>query len=310
MNDLRSFRRSLCALGLALLCCVVQVQSNSVAGAEVVGAKSTNRLQGADHQSLQQAFEAGRYNETVKRAQEILAGNPNDSLALYYGSSALFRQQQFAKAIDWGERLYSSKYSTSDVKGQAAYIVAYSAVQTRDLKRVERYGESACKARTVEDCFSISAELMRIAYTKSEFAKAADWAADAAAGLNAVKDRSSDAEWLNYIEGNTVAAYSILGRSNYNLQRYEDAVTGFDKVVQISNDNVLKAEALYFKGMSLWRQNQSNPAIEAFAQGSAMGTNRHSKACRKELERLWKSTHNGSLVGLTRFVKAAVQPPS
>lgn len=259
----------------------------------------------AGDQSLTQMLEAGRYAEVLAEAQKILAARPDDRTALYCAANALFRQQRYAQAIPYAERLYNSKQVSSDRKAQAAYIVAVSALNTGDQTKTERYGTAACAHFSPKDCYTIYPALMKISYMKGKMQQAAEFASKAIEGLSAVRDRQSDSQWQSYIGTNIAAAHVIIGHSNYRQQDYEKAVSSFQEAHKATADSMLRAEAYRYTGLSLRSMGKVNEAMVAFARGSKAGHNQHATASRKQLEELYKSTHNGSLVGLSRFIRAA-----
>lgn len=288
MKDPGILTRIVSLLSVALLCCALSL--NAAAGTD---------------QSLKELLEAGRYDDVLAQARKILATRPGDTDALYYASNALFRQQQFAQAIVYAEQLYKAKQVGADMKAQAAYIVAFSAVNTGDQVRMERYGKAACATFSPKDCYAIYPALMKIAYMKQDLQNALDYARKAIEGLTAVRDRQSDSQWRNYIDTNVAAAHVIIGHTHFQQHDYAEAVSSFQEALKTGGDNLLKAEAYRYTGLSLRYLGKINDAMVAFAQGSEAGNNPHSTASRKQLEELYRSTHNGSLVGLSRFIRAA-----
>ncbi len=290
MKNSDIFTRILSLLCPALLCCALQLHATPAR---------------AGSQSLKQMLEAGRYDEALAGALKVLATRPDDQNALYAAGTALFQKQQYAEAIVHGERLYRAKQVSSDMKAQAAYIVAFSALNTGDQARMERYGKAACARFSPKDCYAIYPALMKISYLKRDMRDAVECASKAIEGLTAVRDRQSDSQWLNYIDSNVAAAHVIIGHSHYQQRDFGKAVSSFRDALDAGGGNLLRAEAYRYTGLSLRTMGKINDAMVAFAQGSKAGRNQHSTASRKQLEELYKSTHGGSLVGLSKFIRVA-----
>ena len=65
------------------------------------------------------------------------------------------------------------------------------------------------------------------------------------------------------------------------------------------------AEGYFYTGVARWNRELIDAAMESFAKGSFLQGTPHAEPCRKELEKLYKATHNGSLAGFEEYLDNA-----
>ena len=101
-------------------------------------------------------------------------------------------------------------------------------------------------------------------------------------------------------------AYSFVGRSAAESKQWGAVKVNYDKSVKFApQNNTRKAEALFWTGMALWNQEQIQDAMKNFAVGcgAKYKDTPYAELCLKELQRLYKSTHNGSLAGFDEYLE-------
>jgi len=102
-------------------------------------------------------------------------------------------------------------------------------------------------------------------------------------------------------------AYSFVGRSAAEKKQWGAVKANYDASVKYAapQNNARRVEAIFWTGMSLWNQEQIEAAMEYFAKGcvAQYKDTPYSELCRSELERLYKSTHNGSLAGFDEYLE-------
>ena len=90
------------------------------------------------------------------------------------------------------------------------------------------------------------------------------------------------------------------------ISNYKQALKVYGKNAGVS------AEAYYHIGYAMWKldpQGVEEGAMIAFAKGAQQKGAPHQQPCQKELERLYKVIHNGSLAGIEEFIEEAVKKP-
>ncbi len=257
---------------------------------------------------MNQLYQGGKFDEALKLANDFLGVHPADPASLWISADVYVRKQQYTEAFVPAEKLYSASGTPAQMKTAITYKLAQAAVQASDANRVEKYGPEACPDPTVQDCYSVYVELMRAAAAKNQTRQAATYAESVIKGLGAAKHRRNDADWKKYVSSNTIQANSIIGLSSYERQRWSSAISSFQKVVGTDATSTQRSQAQYLIGMSLWKQSKIDPAMEAFAKASTMGTNEFAKSSKKQLEILYMSTHNGSTAGLDEFIQRVTGP--
>jgi len=155
-----------------------------------------------------------------------------------------------------------------------------------------------------KDCFQIFSQIGKIFAGRKEWAKAAQYAEKAVEGLDTAgkPGQMSDSEWKSYLDTERATAFTVLGRSAAERKSWNDAISNYQKVINLSTNPAAKAEAYYYTGMGRWDQKQMDTAMKAFAKGSVQKDAPHAEHCRQYLETLYKSTHNDSLAGIDEFI--------
>ncbi len=243
----------------------------------------------------------GQTQKTAMAGEKLLALQPDNPSALNMTYYSHYQLQQYDKATQYGERLYASNPDLPYL----SFILADSYLRLNNDEKVFRYGEKACATAQPKDCALILPELTRLSMAKEQLGKATEYAAKSIAGLTAIENspQFSGQTWKNYFDEKKVQAYAIMGQDAAKRRRWTSAISNYEKVLGYAKKNSLKAEAWYNIGLSRWRQRRIDPAMEAFAKGSVQTSAPAAKKCRRNLEKLYRSTHNDSLAGVEEFVQ-------
>ncbi len=252
---------------------------------------------------LQEQFSQQKLDLTLQLTKKWLAIRPDDPLGLYFTAYIYFQKGQQELAIAQGERLYGS--ADDDTKKTLAYILAFSAVQTGDTKRIIQYGDDACQYFSPKKCYPVNVELMKHYSSKQDFGTASAYADKALAGL--AEADPQDATTKDYVSKNTTLAYAVKGNNDFQRENWNSAIRNYQKVLRTTSNKALVGECYYKIGLSYWRLNKIEPeAMQAFARGHKRGTGEHAKQCFKHLEELYRAGHNGSVAGMDEFIERAV----
>jgi tetratricopeptide (TPR) repeat protein len=242
----------------------------------------------------------GKAREVASAGEKLLALKPGNIQAILMTTEALYQTGKYAKAVQYGEKAYQAKPGAG-----MAFMLATSYGLLKNGEKQVFYGEKACAQMQPKDCYQILGELTLIFAKKEQWSKAAGFAEKAIQGFDAAKKpaQTSGAEWNKYVADRKALAYGVLGRRAAERGRWRTASSNYQKAVGLVSNPSLHAEAFYYIGIGHWKQNRINPAMKAFARGSVQRGAPHARHCRKQLEKLYKSTHNDSLAGVDEFIQ-------
>lgn len=269
--------------------------------------KLNEYIVGEYHKLSNHAYSSGNYRQAITLSAKFLPLYPNDFPSLYFSAESHFRLGDYKKSVGFAEKLLKHSQASADVKKQATFILAYAGVQSGDKRLVLAHGDQAIAAYGPDQTFSILVELMRHHFANDNVAKAAVYAPQALKGLEANKAKGNGAQWKKYVDDNMLLCHVVLGHSNFQRERWSEAIREFRRVLTMTQTRALIGEAYYNIGMSFWKMNKVEPeAMQAFARGFKRGVGEHANACQKYLEDLYKSRHNGSTAGLDEFIESAL----
>ncbi len=251
-------------------------------------------------QLMQEYQNQGQSQNVFSAGEKLLSLKPDELNTLYMTAIAAYQLQQFNPATEYGEKVYAEKPSAG-----LAFVLANSYGQLRNEAKQLQYGDTACSELAAKDCYQILSAMAKIYASRKEWAEAAPYAEKAIEGLDAAERpaQSPEQEWKTYLDKEKATAYTIVGRQAAEGKNWTTAIGHYSKVLALSKDPAMKGEAYFYTGMGRWEQQQLDPAMEAFAQGSVQRGAPHAKNCRQYLETLYKSGHNDSLAGLEEFVE-------
>lgn len=251
-----------------------------------------------------QAYEAGKKFLDTVGTDLVPADNENRLLILAVTTWAAYNSQHYAEAAAFGSKLYEVQPNTDNL----VMILARSYLNAGDVGNAVKWGEKYCSTVTPENCFDILPTLMRYYAEQKKWATASKYAQQTIDALaKAPKPAQvSEAEWKKYTNEEVSVAHTIIGRSAFESKKWSTCEKNYSSVFSLTPANHERnAEAHYYIGMSRWSQDQIDPAMEAFARGVAQGNTPYKETCQKQLEKLYRATHNGSLAGLDELLERA-----
>ncbi len=260
---------------------------------------------------MQQYLNEGNMQKLVAAGEKMLALRPDEMPVVYRTGIGYFQTQQHQKAVGALERAYQKE---PDPKIAFMLAVSYSALQNDE--KVVQYGELACGSFEPKDCYQILTQLTRIYLEKKQWAKAADYAKKTLSAFEQVAKPPaiSQAEWDDYVAREKAIAYSALGRQAFERNNLAATLTNYQSALKTYRKLPgLNAEAYYHIGLAHWKSGDPaklEPAMKSFARGAVLNGAPHQKACREQLEYLYKSQHNGSLAGIEEFIEEALKGAS
>ncbi|MFQ5738557.1 MAG: tetratricopeptide repeat protein [Acidobacteriota bacterium] len=251
-------------------------------------------------QLMQEYQKQGKPARVFGAGQKLLEIRPDNTNAQYMTAVSAFQVQKFSDAAKYGEQVYPTN-STAGL----AYVLALTYQKLNNQSKFIHYGEKACAELEPKDCFQISSGLRGAFAAKEQWSRAAKYSRSTIDGLDAIQkpSGSSEREWRDYVSREKGLSYAVLGRAAVEKENWSGAVSNYQTAIKMYREPKLRAEAYYYIGLGRWKQNRLEPAMEAFAKGSLQRNAPHADPCRKYLETLYRSTHNGSTAGLDEFLR-------
>lgn len=255
---------------------------------------------GAYLKAMQEALNQGN-NEAVVEAGEnyMEAIDPEKYEVLLLTTYASYNSKAYEKAVKYGEKTYNVKPDP-----ELAMILAESYLSMDQVEEMIPWTDKACVAGDVGTCSSM------FSYIASFFATEKKWDRSAEYARKVIESLEGKAKPAQLTQGKINEmlsdAYSFIGRSASESKEWGAVKANYDKSVEYAPQNTSrKAEALFWTGMSLWNQKQIENAMEYFARGCAdeYKETPYAELCLRELQRLYKGTHNGSLAGFEEYLQ-------
>ncbi len=255
---------------------------------------------GAYLKAMQEDLNQGKNEEVLAAGEKYMQELEADRYeVLLFSTYAAYNSKQYEKAAKYGEKTYIAK-PDSDL----AMILAESYLSLDDVESMVPWTDQACLEGNPGTCSAMFSYIAGYYATQKNWSKSSEYAKKVAGVL---EGKAKPAELTQgKINEMLSDAYSFVGRSAAENKQWGAVKAGYDKSVKFApQNNTRKAEALFWTGMALWNQEQIQKAMEYFARGcgSQYKDTPYSELCLKELQTLYKSTHNGSLAGFEEYLE-------
>lgn len=260
---------------------------------------------GAYLKVIQERQNASDHAQAVEAGEQFLSNIDSERFDVQFLTAwSSFHSQQYDKAVKYSEQCYND--APDQARQQLDMILMRSYLQTDDQESALPYAEKVCDNGDAEKCYDVYPMLMRRYAEGKQWSTASKWAQKNVEALDTISQPEgvSANEWDQYVTEERSVSHAILGRTAAENDRWESAQQHYRTVLSItpSSNGARHAEAYYYIGRALWDDKQIDAAMEAFAKGSVISGAPHAGPCRKNLETLYRSTHNDSLAGLDEFV--------
>jgi len=255
---------------------------------------------GAYLKAMQEALNQGQNEEVLAAGEAYMKElEPERYEVLLLSTYAAYNSKEHAKAATYGEKAYAAK-PDPDLAG----ILAESYLAADNVEGMIPWAEKACVEGDPATCAGYFSYIAGFYSSGKQWSKSADYARKLIALL---EDKPKPAQLTQgKINEMLSDAYSFVGRSSAEAKRWGAVKANYDKSVSYAPKNVNRqAEALFWTGMSLWNQQQIEAAMEYFARGCAdqFKESPYAELCLKEVQRLYKGSHNGSLAGFEEYLE-------
>lgn len=255
---------------------------------------------GAYLKVMQESLNAGKNEEVLAAGEKYMTELEADRYeVLLFTTYAAYNAKQFEKATKYGETTYNVKPDP-----ELAMILAESYLSLDKVASMVPWTDKACVEGNVGTCSSMFSYIAGFYSSEKNWDKSAEYARKVIASLEGkAKPAQLTQGKINEMLSD---AYSFVGRSAAEGKKWGAVKANYDASVKYApQNNSRKAEAIFWTGMALWNQEQIQEAMDTFATGcsSEYKDTPYSELCLQELERLYKSTHNGSLAGFEEYLE-------
>ncbi len=236
------------------------------------------------------------YAQIITLGEKFLAAVPDDDFTFAAMAEAYSKTNNTKGFAAFGEKAYAANPS-----GQLAHALAGAYQQLGNQAKFAQWGERALAKDS--GLYDITDGLTRYYLSAQDTAKANKYAKMTVAALPKAEKPAtvSAADWKKATDSYYATAYYTIGISAYQNQSYTSAITNLEKSVGYYKRN---DTAYYHLGLAHWQSGKSAPAMLNFAKAYVLKGSA-STAARQYLEKLWKSSHRGSLTGVENVIKKA-----
>ena len=268
-----------------------------------VSIKDTAKRENAILGYLKTKPNAELYKYALKRVlsagENLLKVEPNNMSAVGASLDAAYRLQQHKKVIVYGEKVYATKPSAG-----IALALSEAFLATNQDAKLLIYGPKACAQHKPKDTYAVLAKLTNIHVQQKKWAEAAKYGKQTLEGFKTAKKGAGtpQAAWDKYVKRQRAIAHAAMGRNAAERRNWGGAISNYNQALRADSWVGLRGEAAYYTGLGRWKQGQIDAAMKAFGRGSRQRGAPHAKECRRQLETLYKSTHNDSLAGIEEFI--------
>ncbi len=251
-------------------------------------------------QLLKNALDGKKFQELADLSEEYLKAYPNDLLGTAMAAEAYRELKNYPKFIDYGQKVFTAKPDPA-----IAYYLTMAYEATKDNVK---YMEWALKTMSLSpDNIAYQLEfipkLSKIHTDQKQLDKAAVLQQKMLVALDkATKPATtSDAEWKDYLSREKGRAWQVIGENLFQKDKWQESINAYTKAATF----IKKNDFAYFRiGTCHWRLNDPDSAIENFARAYVIN-GEVAKSSYEYLEKLYKSIHNQSTVGINKVLDEA-----
>ena len=229
---------------------------------------------------------AGKTQEANALSTKMLKLFPNSIALLSQALRAAIQKQDYAKAIEMGEQLQAIQPDK-----QTTVLLAQSYIATNNGPKAAEYSQKALDAMGPKDGFYFAYWLATYHAGQRNVGKAVPYYDMLLKAYPQGTPSGWQAAQWNILKG---TAYTTLARAAYDKQNFAAAIQNYSESLRYSPKNDL---AYLSMGLSYWKLQQLEPAMEAFAKAVVLGKDQAAKA-QEYLEQLYKPLNGDSLDGL------------
>ncbi len=236
---------------------------------------------------------AGQTQEAAALTGKMLQLFPNSVSLLAQGLRDAVQKQDYGTVIELGEKLQATKPDQ-----QTTILLAQSYIATNNAAKASEYSQKALQALGPKEGLYFAYWLATYHTGQRQMDKAVEYYDMV---LKAYP-QGTPSGW-NAGQWNTIkaTAYNTLARVAYDKENYPGAIQNYGESLRYLPQNDL---AYLSMGLSYWKLQQLEPAMDAFAKAVVLGKDNSAKA-REYLEQIYKPLNSDSLDGLDDMLAKA-----
>lgn len=252
--------------------------------------------------------DAQKHSETVVAAEKFLENiDPDNFEMVFLAAWSSFYSQQYEKATIYAEKAFQLKPDAPQLT-HFVPILARSYAKLGNIEKSLPYTEKYCGSVEPKECYDLLPGVVR------HFAEAKDWKSAASYAQKTIQAfdtiekpaQVTQSEWDNFVNEERSVCHAVLGRNAAEAKQWNTAEKHYAESHKFNPKNRARsAEGYFYIGVARWNREMIDAAMASFAKGSFLEGTPHADPCRKELERLYKATHNGSLAGFEEYLDNA-----
>ncbi len=229
---------------------------------------------------------AGKTQEANALSDKMLKLFPDSLSLLSQALRAAVQKQDYARAIEIGEQLQATKPDQ-----QTTVLLAQSYIATNNGPKAEEYSQKVLDAIGPKDGFYFAYWLATYYTGQGNVSKAVPYYDMLLKAYPQGTPSGWQAAQWNTLKGN---AYNTLARAAYDKENFAEAIQNYTESLSYAPKNDLTYLSM---GLSYWKMQQLEPAMDAFAKAVVLGKDYAVKA-REYLEQIYKPLNGDSLDGL------------
>jgi tetratricopeptide (TPR) repeat protein len=239
-----------------------------------------------------------KWKELLTICEKYLKFAPADSNAIYgiaAGYSGIGDDKGYAT---FAEKAYASKPS-----GELALEIAKSYLRLKNEAKFLQWAEKGLSSDPAN--ILILSEMMRQYAVNENKEQELKYANKCLQVLPTAKkpEGFSDKDFKGVVSNTYATAYGIIGANDFENNRFRETITNLENSIKYYKTN---GGAYYRLGMSYWQLSKIAEATQNFAKCVVLKQDMAAQA-KKQLEKIWSSTHKNTLDGLDKLYDFARQ---
>jgi len=240
-----------------------------------------------------------KYAELETLAEQWLKLHPDDYDTIARIAEAAGNLGRDEKYVQCATELYKMKPLSN-----LAEDIALRYQKLNDKAKYIEWTEAALKFPENEANYMLRINLVQTYIDSQDYSKAAEYAQATLKSSSLIKQPSQDT--LDQLRSVRRACHDIIGRNLIKQDKFAEAIASFQEALKMKK----YGEGYYYIALCLRNQNKIDDAMLFYAKAELQGGEAAPKA-KEQLERLYKSIHDGQTIGIVKiYNKAKEQPES
>ncbi len=238
-----------------------------------------------------------RYAKLLPLAEQWLKTHPDDLPTIAYIAESANGLGQDQKYIDYALKIFAAKPN-----GDLAASIANTYNKIGNKEKSLEWTEKLFGFPEYDGNYAIRMTFVKKYADEKKLDKAAEYALLALKAVAAAKkpETQSEADFRNEKAEVIVSCDTIIGINHYEKEKWAEAIKSLEKVTRVKKDST----AYYYIGRCQWNLEQVDEAMLSFAKAVILKGDTEAQA-RGHLEKLYKSIHNDTLIGIEKVYNKA-----